>query len=49
MNKSRFEVILTSYGRNESPEAEIKKDQEKANNNPRYRFVAIKKLDLKSV
>ena len=30
--KSRFEVIVTSYGR---------KKQEKANNSPNYRYVAI--------
>ena len=38
--KSRFEVVVTSYGRNKNGENEIKK-QEKANNSPNYRYAAI--------
>ena len=44
MNKSRFEVVVTSYGRNKNRDDEInKKKQEKANNSLSYRFAAIKK------
>ena len=42
MNKSRFEVVVTSYGRNKNLDDEIK-NQEKANNSLSYRFAAIKK------
>ena len=42
--KSRFEVVVTSYGRNKNHDDEInKKNQEKANNSLSYRFAAIKK------
>ena len=41
--KNRFEVVVTSYGRNKNREDEIKKNQEKANNSPSYRCAATKK------
>ena len=41
--KSRFDVVVKSYGRNKNRDDEIKKNQGKANNNPSYRCVAIKK------
>ena len=41
--KKRFEVVVTSYGRNKNRDDEIKKKQEKANNSPCYRYAAIKK------
>ena len=42
MNKSRFEVLVTSYGRNKNRGGELKKKQEKANSSPRYHCAAIK-------
>ena len=39
--KSRFQLVVTSYGRNKYLD-EIK-NQKKANNSPRYRCAAIKK------
>ena len=39
--KSRFKVVVTSYCRNKNRDDGIK-NQEKANNSPSYRFVAIK-------
>ena len=39
--KSRFEVVVTSNGRNKNRDAE--KKQEEANNSTRYRCAAIKK------
>ena len=38
--KSRFEVVVTSYGRNKNLDEEIK-NQEKAENSPSYRCAAI--------
>ena len=38
--KSRFEVIVTSYGRNTNLD-ETKKNPKQANNSLSYRFVAI--------
>ena len=40
--KNRFEVVVTSYGRNKNRDDEIKKNIEKANNRPSYRCAAIK-------
>ena len=40
--KSRFEVVVTSYGRNKNRDDELKK-QEKANNSLSYRCAANKK------
>ena len=39
--KGRFEVVVTSFGRNKNHDDEIKKTQEKANNSLSYRFAAI--------
>ena len=40
--KKRFEVTVTSYGRNKNLD-KILKNQEKANNSRSYRLAAIKK------
>ena len=40
-------VAVTSYGRNKNHDDEIKKNQEKANNDPSYRCAAIKKEKVK--
>ena len=37
--KSRFEVVVTSYGRNKNLDAEIK--TKNANNSPSYRLINI--------
>ena len=42
IKKSRFDVVVTSYGRNKNRDDEIK-NQEKAINSPSYRCAAIKK------
>ena len=41
MSKQRFEVVVTSYGRNKNRDDEIK-NQEKVSNSPSYRCAAIK-------
>ena len=38
-------MVVTSYGRNKNRDDEIKKNQEKANNSPSYRCVAINKQE----
>ena len=43
--KSRFEVVVTSHGRDKNRDDEIKKNQEKANISPSYRCAAIKKRE----
>ena len=40
MNKTRFDVAVTSYV------TKLKKKQEKANNSPRYRCAAVKKMQV---
>ena len=43
--KGRFEVVVTSYGRNKNRD---KKNKEKANNSLSYRYAAIKKLQCQN-